>query len=175
MDRNAYGNKRSAQNTVVFSFLEDWNGFNVPGEVFDRWSNLFATDLWEKEKKLIQLVSEKVKTRYYVIGTHNECARGDFDHELSHAWYYLKPDYKKLQIKNLKKLSASVLTQLRRYIKADGYADEVLDDEVVAYLATNLMPDTKDMMGKLRVPWQTVYEFQQTFADYKEEHFDENY
>lgn len=176
MDSCAYGDKRSAQDETVFTYLEDWNGFNVPGHIFDKWANLFTEHyLWDKEKRLINRVRKQVRTKkYYVIGTHHEAARGDFDHELSHAWYYLHPKYKQLQHKNLDKLSDKSREQLKRSLVKDGYQDDVIDDEIIAYLATNLMPDTKDMFEKIRVPWQTVYEFQKTFADYKEEQLDKD-
>jgi hypothetical protein len=176
MDYCAYGNKRSAVDKIIFSYLEDWNGFNVPGDVFDEWASLFAEHyLWDKEKKLIELVNKNVNTAaYYIIGTHHEAARGDFDHELSHAWYYLDSKYQELQQKNLDKLSEAARRQLRANILNDGYQEDVLKDEMIAYLSTNLMPDTKEMFDKVRVPWTTVYEFQQTFTDYKETHFDQD-
>ena len=176
MDICAYGEKRSAQDQVVFSYLEDWNGFNVPGKVFDKWARLFKEHyLWDKEKELIKRINEKATTSaYYVIGTHKEGAHNDFDHELSHAWYYLDSKYKQKQHKNLNKLSSKVREQLKDHIMGDGYTLEVVEDETIAYLATNTMTETKDMMNKVRVPWTTVYKFQKTFVDFKEEKLDDD-
>ena len=61
MSRDAYSSSRSGEKDVKFSYLEDWNGFNIPGNVFNKWVNLFSKDyLWEREKDLIDLVYEQV-------------------------------------------------------------------------------------------------------------------
>ena len=177
MDICAYGTKRSTQDEVIFSYLEDWNGFNVPGNVFDKWSNLFAEHyLWDKEELLIKKVNnKKPKGKYYVIGTHREGEVGDYDHELSHAWYYLDPKYKKMMHKLLDKLSTKAREQIKKNILDDGYLEDVIDDESIAYLSTNSMVLNKKMFGKIRVPWTLVYEFQKAFAEYKEKQFDEDH
>ena len=176
MDICAYGEKRSVANRVVFSYLEDWNGFNVPGHVFEEWASLFAEHyLWDKEKELIERVFEKQNTtKFYVIGTNDEGHVGDFDHELSHAWYYLSDEYKEMMTKKISRLSKTAYKQLKENIMNDGYDSGVVDDEMVAYLATNTMTETADMFGKVRIPWTKIYNLQEAFSKYKEENFDED-
>lgn len=174
MDICAYGEKRSASDEIVFSYLEDWNGFNVPGNVFEEWASLFTEHyLWDKEKKLIELVYEAQNTpTFYVIGTHDEGHKGDFDHELSHAWYYLSKDYKEKMTKLANQLSKTARAQLKDNLMNDGYTAEVVDDEIIAYLTTNSMTETADMFGKVRIPWTKIYKLQEAFKKYKEKHFD---
>lgn len=176
MDTCAYGTKRSGTKDIVFTYLRDWNGFNVPGEVFDEWSNLFAEHyLWDKEKKLIELVNETISTSsYYVIGTNGEGANGDFEHELSHAWYYLDPEYKKMMVDMTSALSKTALEQIKNHLMDEGYRDSVIEDETVAYLATNTMTQTADMFEKVRIPWTAIYKIQKAFEDYKEDKLDED-
>ncbi len=174
MDICAYGNKRSAANEIVFSYLEDWNGFNVPGDVFEKWTKVFKGHLWEKEKELIECVNEtKTTKKFYVIGTHDEANKGDIEHELSHAWYYLDSEYRKEQHKNLNKLSKRAREQIKDYLMGEGYRDTVIDDEAIAYLSTSLMPEIKDIFDKVRVPWTTVLKFQRTFDTYKDKKFED--
>ena len=176
MDICAYGNKRSAADEIVFSYLEDWNGFNVPGHIFDEWVHLFSEHyLWDKEKKLIDLVYEKQSTNnFYVIGTNDEGATGDYDHELSHAWYYLDKKYKKKMVGLVKKLSKSAKEQIKDHLMDDGYRDGVVEDETIAYLTTNTMIEVEELFEKTRIPWTTVLKFQKAFAKFKEEKIDKN-
>ncbi len=175
MDICAYGNKRSADNEIVFSYLEDWNGFNVPGDAFEKWIKVFKGNLWEKEKQLIECVKEaKTTKKFYVIGTHDEAEKGDIEHELSHAWYYLDSKYRKKMHKNLDKLSTLARKQIKDNLMEEGYRDTVIDDEAIAYLSTSLMPEIKDMFEKVRVPWTTILKFQRTFEKYREKKFDED-
>ena len=176
MDICAYGNKRSAADEIVFSYLEDWNGFNVPGDVFDDWSSLFENHyLWDKEKKLIERVYDKASTpEFYVIGTSDEGHKGDYDHELSHAWYYLDPKYKDRMEKLVKELSKRVTEQITNQLMDDGYRDDVIIDETIAYLTTNSMVEIEELFGKVRIPWAAILKFQKAFAETKEEKFDKN-
>ena len=182
MDICAYGNKRSAANEIVFSYLEDWNGFNVPGHIFDEWASLFAEYdsscaanglMWDKEKKLIELIYEKQSTdKFYVIGTNDEGHKGDYDHELSHAWYYLDKEYKDKMTDLVKKLSKSAKEQIKDHLMDDGYRDGVIEDETIAYLTTNTMVEVEELFDKVRIPWTMVLKFQKAFAEFKEEKID---
>jgi len=175
MDICAYGKKRSAANEIVFSYLEDWNGFNVPGHVFDEWAKLFEEHyLWDKEKQLIELIYEKQSTNsFYVIGTNDEGAKGDYDHELSHAWYYLDDIYKKKMIKLVDKLSKTAREQIKDHLMDEGYRDGVVEDETIAYLTTNTMIEIDEMFEKVRIPWTSILKIQKAFVKFKEEKIDE--
>lgn len=175
MDICAYGKKRSAADEIVFSYLEDWNGFNVPGHVFDEWAKLFEEHyLWDKEKQLIELIYEAQTTdAFYVIGTNNEGHKGDYDHELSHAWYYLDPEYKESMKKLVDKLSDKAKERITDQLMDDGYRDGVVTDETIAYLTTNNMIETEELFGKVRVPWTSILKIQKAFVKFKEEKIDE--
>lgn len=161
-----------------FTYFEDWAGFNVPGNVFNKWVELFSADyLWEKERRLVEMISERVTSnKFYVIGT----SSGDdqptvIDHELSHAWFYLDRKYKQQMLKHVRSLSKTAYKHLRDHILDEGYDLSVIDDEIQAYLATNQMVDTVDMFPeKYRIPWSLVADFQQTFAAAREVKIDKD-
>jgi hypothetical protein len=175
MDICAYGTKRSGKD-IAFTYFQDWNGFNVPGEVFDEWVDIFNEHyLWDKEQALIDLIDEQnPDSWYYIIGTNLEGDHNDYDHELSHAMYYLNPEYTEEQTKNLGRLSERVRSQLKDYIMNYGYRIDVVDDEIIAYLSTNTMSETKDMMGGVTIPWRTILKFQEVFAEFKDSELDED-
>lgn len=173
MDMCAHGSARSTRDEVIFTYFEDWSGFNIPGHVFKKWVNLFSKKgLWEKEKKLVELITQRVgksNSKFYVIGTYKSSdASVVVDHELSHAWYYLDSTYRRDMQKNIKSLNKTSLQQVRNYITNMGYDKSVLDDETAAYLATSSMVYINKMFGTLNPPWQKVFNFQKTFDTYKE-------
>jgi len=178
MDVCAHGNNRSGSDEIKFSYLEDWAGFNVPGNIFNKWVRVFSKrELWEKEQHLIDLVYDhltKKTNNFYVIGTYVDGDKDDINHELSHAWYYLDSEYKKSALKIVRKLPKAAKQQLKRYLKKDGYTPEVFDDEIVAYLSTNPMSYTKQQFEDETIPWDIILEFQEAFEVYKEEQLDDD-
>ena len=175
MDTCAFGNKRSAQDEPVFSYFEDWAGFNVPGNVFRNWLDKFPRkSMWDKELELVNLIDENVEegNKFYVIGTYDA---DTINHELSHAWYYLDRKYRKTMGDIADKLSDRAKEQLKKYIIAEGYVAAVVRDETIAYLSTNEMTRTAKMFDKVPVPWKIVYELQKTFEKFKEEKIDEDH
>ncbi len=178
MDMCAHKNDRSGSDEIVFSYFEDWAGFNVPGNIFNKWVTKFSKKgLWEKEQDLVDLVYdslEKKTNKFYVIGTYIDCESKTIDHELSHAWFYLDPEYKRTMLKLFRKLPVYAKKQLKRYLDSDGYTPEVFDDEIIAYLSTNQMTYTTKQFGKKKVPWDHVLKFQETFEEFKDEKLDDD-
>jgi len=121
------------------TYFTDWNGFNVPGHIVNLFIEKF--NLRNKEEVFATLPSQKVffceKEKYYVIGTWKE---GDIDHELCHAWYYLDPEFKKHAdacVKVLKDKYRQQYDKVVNWLLKEGYSKKVLNDEVMAYMATS--------------------------------------
>lgn len=178
MDTHVNSSKRSGTEDAKFTYLEDWAGFNVPGNVFNNFLGKFPKrKLWKKEQNLIDLVRTKTKNKtnkFYVIGTCADEPTSTINHELSHAWFYLDPNYKRTMLKLVRKLPEAAKQQLKQYLQNDGYTSKVINDEIVAYLSTNNMTHTAKQFEKKKIPWNAVLEFQKTFADFKEEKIDED-
>ena len=161
-----------------FTYFDDCIGFNIPGHAFNKWVKLFSKyELWEKEQDLIDLVYDNLTTKtdnFCVLGTYSEADdKYIIDHELSHAWYYLDPKYKRTMLKLVRKLPKAVKNQLINHLKEEGYSSRVHNDEIIAYMATNPMTYTADMI-KSKIPWDKVLEFQLTFKEFKDEKIDED-
>lgn len=173
MDVSAHNKDRSAQDEIIFSYMEDWAGFNVPGNCFQRWCKLFEHDFWEKEKKLVELVNKArgKSKRFYVIGTYEDTT---IDHELSHAWFYLDRRYRTKMLAITNTLSDKAKKRLHDYIIADGYRRGVVEDETVAYLSTNTMVANAKMFGSIYIPWTTIFKLQKTFKKFKDEKIDDD-
>ena len=161
-----------------FTYFEETIGFNVPGKAFNKYVKLFSKhELWEKEQDLIDLIDDNLETKtdkFYIIGTYAKSDdKGVIDHELSHAWYYLDPTYKRTMLKLVHKLPKTIKDQIGRHLKKEGYSSSVFNDEIIAYMATNPMTYTADMI-KNKIPWDKVLEFQLAFKEFKDEKIDED-
>ena len=164
-----------------FSYTTDWAGFNVPGNVADKFFRLFDGDLIQKEQTLQELVEQykakpsgKHRGKYYIIGTHACLDVSVYVyHEHCHALWYMYPDFRKASKTLLDKLPAKFKQVLCDGLIEDGYDTSVLDDEMNAYLSTSDMYYIKDYLtdqftGK-SFPWNTIYQLQKNFYEYMEE------
>jgi len=126
------------------NYLEEWEGYNLPSKVVSQFrmkmDEILRLDpasslvLSNPESWLIAKLSQIPEEKYYVIGT-KEGDTETFQHELAHAFYALDPRYQKdvkiyLEDSFIKKLISPVTSHL----KSIGYCDQVLTDELNAYL-----------------------------------------
>lgn len=114
-----------------FSF---WTGFNIPGPVLEDFFELF--DLTDREKEL-RKVTRKFKNKlYYVIST-KISDKLTLEHELIHAHYYINPAYKQEVDVLIRHMDKDVKKDIVRGLKEWGYASNVINDEINAYMATS--------------------------------------
>ena len=173
--KQAYANfKGTGTSGQEFTYYTDWVGFNVPGDVVNKYLKLF-TDIHFTEESLIKLIEEYKPEQgsYYIIGIgQDDPEESTYYHELSHAFWYLDKQYKS-RMKHFinMKLSLGFTANIRRALKRSGYRDEVLDDEITAYLSTGRMIDILDIVkNELEtaesIPWSAIVLFQQYFEEY---------
>lgn len=137
MDKYAESNKNK------MSYFEDWNGFNIPGHIFDQAIQIFRDDYTFKERMLVDVVNgAKGPTldKYYVIAT--DMTEDCMAHEQAHALFYLNPDYKKSVLKLQELLIEPAQKQLMAdKLVEDGYSLSVLEDEINSYLIDTVIFD----------------------------------
>lgn len=167
--------------TGKFSYLDDWHGFNLNGESLEVFKTLYKNDLTKKEKALIEIVERAVQYeeaatydgKYYLIGTVSDIY---LDHEIAHGMYHLYADYKKDSDKLTRKLPKSYRTAVYAMLKDYGYADNVLDDELNAYVATSDMYTMRESVfehfkptAKIKFSWDRLYPHVENYWDWKHE------
>jgi len=116
-----------------FTYFTDYEGYNIPGEVVDKFVDLYFWEaLHPTELKLLDktVKSSRHEGKYYVIGAIKGHS-GTINHELSHAFFHLYPGYRKA-VKTL--LKRHKFTDIKRYLTAKMYSKEVFEDEIAAYL-----------------------------------------
>ena len=116
----------------AFTYYEDWPAFNIPSSVLKPFIEGKFDPLSKAEKELISLFKNTTGI-FYIIGV---VAGADSfcNHELAHALFFTQPDYKKQVLIVLIKYDTSAIKQELRGMS--GYCEEVLDDELNAWILT---------------------------------------
>ena len=128
----------------VFTYPNDWRGFNVPGRILDDLSAIRIED-FNKYDRFMSSVCDLIGVEVheiYLIGS----LIGDLEtvkHEIAHALYYTDVKYAE-RMNNLLAPNAGALEDFYAKLESKGYDSAVLIDEAQAYLATGL---TKDLEG----------------------------
>ena len=126
---------RYAEQKGNFTYTFDWGGFNVPGHVVNEFFSLFQHDLLEKELHLLNIIRENpLPERYYVVAIYGEDC---FDHEMAHALYYLKSDYKERVDSLVESIPKKTRNKLQQWLVKRGYSEPQLVDEINAYIGAS--------------------------------------
>lgn len=154
-----------------FTYNTDWNGFNIPGNAIVKFYKLFKeqNDLLKKEEQFISLLMKTLTNHgidkegfeagnFYVIATHDE---RDVNHEIAHGLFYLNEDFKK-EMMDLNHKNKE-LEYWFEAIMEMGYCDDVLYDEVQAYLSTSSMVYLDEHFSGIDIDWKSVLEYQKVF------------
>lgn len=126
---------RYAKGQGNFTYTTDWGGFNVPGHVVREFFKTFNGELLNKEEGFRELLQPYMDRdqKFYVIGLYSDDA---YEHELCHALYYLRPDYKAKADALVKALPKIIRDFLTGWLLDKGYSMPLVVDEINAYLST---------------------------------------
>lgn len=139
-----------------FSYLTDWNAFNVPSSAFEPFLDGRFDPLTEKEAALVDYAGG-LEPPYYIIATVEGADDVLVSHELVHALYALHGDYREAVNRCVR---YRWMPRLRDDLLAKGYGRDVLPDEYNAWLVAGLGPDLHHFSLLL---WQR--ELRQIFAE----------
>jgi len=161
-----------AEDTGNFTYNTDWNGFNVPGDVVNKFFSLFENGMkgrhyLRKEYDLGMLLQNAGVTeleKFYVIGVHED-KLDTMRHEMAHAFYYTDEKFHKKMIQQLNKLSLNTYHDIRCKLIAMGYCEEVIADEIQAYLSTSNYWDLIKDFGVVNAIRINISAFRQVFKE----------
>lgn len=114
------------------SYHTHWVGFNFPSKVLIPFKDGLFDPLTIEEQKLLDLFKYR-SDNFYIIGAQNNTT---LRHELAHALYASNIRYK-TEIDLFLKKNKKKLKQTTKYILQKGYCEEVLNDEIQAYITDN--------------------------------------
>jgi len=114
------------------TYHHDWTGFNFPSRILLPFKQGLFDPLTNEEIALLNLFKYR-QDHFYIMGAQNEAV---LRHELSHALYDSNIKYK-TEIDNYITKNNKSLTRAKKYILDKGYAKEVINDELQAYITDN--------------------------------------
>ena len=138
-------------------YFHYWTGFNIPGDIFMKWSQNNMSDKTYWETALAHAVFTKLDLEkpFYIIGG----KKGDMkviDHEIAHALYYINSEYKSEMedlTYNFYKTHRKDYSNMVKFLKKMGYGQNVIKDEVQAYMSTS---KKSELVIKFGLDYDTV-------------------
>jgi hypothetical protein len=146
-------------------YFSEWNGFNIPGNVFKKWEECVPEDAFTHyEHKMLISISENIKTNdFYIIGC-LEKDKNTLKHEICHALYYLNDDFKIEMTEILKDFHINhrqEFSLLQDTLFNDfEYDYNVLYDETIAWLTTSTK---REIVVDLGCDWISVEPYVKRF------------
>lgn len=113
-------------------YSDTWIGFNFPSSVLIPFKRGLFDPLTDQEKILLDLLKYRDDT-YYIIGAQSKTT---LRHELSHAMYGYSEKYRN-EIDTFLYENKRKFAKIRKYILDKGYHEEVINDEIQAYVTDN--------------------------------------
>ena len=114
------------------TYHHDWTGFNFPSRILLPFKQGLFDPLTSEEIELLNLFKYR-NDNFYIMGAQNSST---LRHELSHALYDSNEKYRH-EINSYIKKNKRGLAKTRKYILDKGYTEEVLNDEIQAYITDN--------------------------------------
>jgi hypothetical protein len=139
----------------VFTYPEDWAGFNIPGDIIKQIWDLGIDDRNLYDYEMLQVYrecQEKAKGNFYLIGVSASKEEAiTLKHEIAHGFFYTTPSYKKEMKKLVKELAPELRTRMNEELLDLGYTPKVYVDEIQAYMSTGLpmSSDGTELYAKL--------------------------
>lgn len=114
------------------SYHTHWVGFNFPSKVLIPFKEGLFDPLTTEEQRLLDLFKYR-SDDFYIIGAQNN---NILRHELSHALYASNSKYRN-EIDSFLRKNKNKIKATLKYIKDKGYCEDVLYDEIQAYITDN--------------------------------------
>lgn len=148
---------RNAWKKDVFTYPEDWAGYNIPSNVL-----MEGIDAFYKETEYDHIMNDiffycsldsqnknnGTRCNWYLIGASSKDLK-TMDHEISHGLYYTNKEYKKEVTKLINNIKPTDYDKLKKKLIKMGYVDDkkIIDDEINAFMSTGLYNglDTKEL------------------------------
>ena len=139
---------KTAWKKRVFTYPEDWSGYNIPSNVLDKANDTFykETEYDEIMNKIyfycaIDAQNKNNGTRHdwYLIGASSK-DKGTMNHEIAHGLYFTNKEYKLRIQYQLSLIPKKTMDKIDKKLIKMGYVNDrkILDDEAQAFLSTGL-------------------------------------
>lgn len=155
--------KEKTKNDIL-SYHEDWAGYNIPCDSIESCMalipdmNYFDLIMFSIVDTIKNLVGNN---KFYLIGIDQHDGE-DLDliyHELAHGLWFSSVQYKNLQLNNISRLQPNVKESMSSRIRNMGYGENVVEDEIQAYLSTGVQTDMNRIKGikEAQIPFKNTF------------------
>lgn len=120
----------------AWTYYQDWTGFNFPSSILDPFERGLFDPLTRAEYRLLDVL-KSIPKPFYVIGTSPESESDVLAHEMLHALYFINPKYRDAINALFDVTYPPLLSPLRNHLRELGYHEDVIVDEMQAYLGAS--------------------------------------
>lgn len=145
-----------------FTYPSDWGGFNVPGRIVNKLyktNEIKIKDFNKYDQFLFDIktmINDDAKgNNWYLIGA-LETDKGTIKHEIAHGLWATNRKYKKKMQELIDNLTEEQYDCLKKWLLEHMYCEQVVDDEIQAYLSTGLAPDMNATLRRERVLYRKM-------------------
>lgn len=148
---------KDAWKKKVFTYPEDWSGYNIPSNILDGGVDAFyketeydvvMNDIYYYCAIDSQNKNEGTRCDWYLIGASSRDVK-TMDHEIAHGLYFTNKVYKKMVDTLIKNIKPTHYDTLKKKLIKMGYVNDkkIIDDEIQAFMSTGLYNglDTKEL------------------------------
>lgn len=131
--------KAYADDNGELTYFKDWSGFNFPGKVYYQWHALNDRYLTEGERYIDSMIRSAMgpgTPEFYLIATTKGCDPDTINHEIAHAMFTLDSGYRIVASGAVMAIKPKLFNNLSAKLKKMGYGENVVVDEIQAYLST---------------------------------------
>jgi len=132
----------------VFTYPEDWSGYNIPSNVMQKANHIFCYDT-EYDKVMNDIYfycaldsqnkNNGTRCDWYLIGASSK-DKGTMNHEIAHGLYFTNKEYRMRVLYQLSLIPKKTMDKIDKKLIKMGYVNDrkILDDEAQAFLSTGL-------------------------------------
>jgi hypothetical protein len=157
-----YKNKTKSD---ILTYHKDWAGYNIPCDSISscmslipdiNFYDLIMFSIIENIKKIVGT------DKYYLIGV-DQTDGENLDliyHELAHGLWFGNKNYHTKQLNNLQNLPEDTYDKLANKVLKMQYGENVVDDEIQAYLSTGIDTSMAGIKGikQIQIPFKETFE-----------------
>lgn len=160
--------KKKTKNDI-FTYHKDWAGYNIPCDSIESCMRVISDiNFYDLIMfSIVDTIRDSVGSNdFYLIGI--DQTNGEdvslINHEMAHGLWYADKKYKSEQKNNILNLEPHIKDSLENKVKKMGYGENVVDDEIQAYLSTG----TDSSMNVIKNIKKARLPFVDTFDKYSD-------
>ena len=132
----------------VFTYPEDWSGYNIPSNVMQKANHMFCKDT-EYDQIMNDIYfycaidsqnkNDGTRCDWYLIGASSK-DKGTMNHEIAHGLFFTNREYRMRMLYLLSLIPKKTMDKIDKKLIKMGYVNDrkILDDEAQAFLSTGL-------------------------------------